>query len=193
MLPIIDFSEIKNDKCVRCSAKTTSNATYCKTCKLEIDSKTNEINLADIYDLPNSEAKSRLMDANIHKIFDIWQTTFNKKYTIINSSNKYEILKNVCRNASPSEITKHINGLFGVPCKIMAKYADSLFREIVDSKPDSVQYHYIHAIAPYILDVWNSSYNHGVFLCYYKDFGDLNRCPMDVDRIYSLWNAGKVF
>ena len=189
MLPLIDYTETVNERCVKCNSKTSNDTTYCKTCQLEIESKTKEINITDIYELPHSETKSRLMEANIHKIFAQWQTTSKTEHIIINNSNRYKILKNVCMNATPNSMSNSLNNLFGLPCKLKAKYADMFLTEIVDSKPVIYQHHYIHTIAPYIFDIWNTTYNNSTFLCYYKDFGELNMCPTNVDRLYSIWGA----
>lgn len=39
------------------------------------------------------------------------------------------------------------------------------------------EYKIIHAICPYVLDIWNVVYNHRILLCYYKYFGELTKSP----------------
>src|SRR5438876_392855 len=50
------------------------------------------------------------------------------------------------------------------------------------------KYRYIHAIAPFIFDVWNMSNNHNELTCYYKDMGDLKTCPKSLAELCNLWD-----
>ena len=53
------------------------------------------------------------------------------------------------------------------------------------------EYRYIHALAPFILDVWNMTNTNGIFLCYHKNFGELVNCPISVEKLFGLWNKIK--
>lgn len=47
----------------------------------------------------------------------------------------------------------------------------------------------MHAIGPYMYDVWNCRCSDSNFLCYYKDFGDLTRIPTRTKDLFKLWDT----
>lgn len=146
-----------------------------------------ELTLNEIFALPYSENKRKLIENNLHKILEIYAQRKNLSYIIINSENKYNVIKNVCINKTPTQIVKNIKTIFGKTPFIKANFADKLFINIVSIQPSSEQYKYIHAIAPFILDPWNCEYKDGVFLCYYKYAGELDKCPLIMEKIISVW------
>jgi len=151
---------------------------------LEVIESDDDLSIEQILALPYSEAKRQLIDKNLHKLLDIYSTTTKQQYVIINSENKYNVLKNICMNDKPKEILEQMRTIFGKVPMIKAKYADKLLHEVVTSKPENVRYKYIHVIGPYIMDPWNCTFSHSVFLCYYKDGNELTRCPLTMNRIF---------
>lgn len=152
-----------------------------------------ELTLDEIFALPYSENKRKLIDNNLHKILEIYAQRKNLSCIIINSENKYNVIKNVCINKTPAQIIKNIKTIFGKIPFIRANFADKLFANIVSIQPYSEQYKYIHAIAPFILDPWNCQYKDSVFLCYYKYGGELDKCPLIMEKIISIWLNSSYF
>ena len=190
----IDYTDSVIDDCIKCNKPLGDKDTYCDTCRIEMDYKTKNINIDDIFALPYSETKRMLINKHTKKIFERYCQLNDRQFVIVNK-NKFQMLLNMCRNAErPIEISIILNTTFGVLCVIMAKHADLLLTEIVDSKPNDVKYKYIHAIGPHVLDVWNCTYNYHVFECYYQYAGEFKVCPLIINDIYRCWDLqlGKI-
>ena len=93
----------------------------------------------------------------------------------------------MCKDQSSGEIKVIILGLIGFPPYILLeKHDDRLLSIILDNKKnDGTQYMYIHTLAPFILDVWNMQNSNRVFLCYYKNFGELINCPISSEKLFA--------
>lgn len=141
-----------------------------------------------ILTLPYSEHKRKLIDNNLDKLLTTFSDAVNVPYIIVNSENKYTVLKNVCVNKTPKQVEHQMRTIFGKTAMLRAKYADKLLSAIADIQPEANKYMYIHAIGPYVLDPWNCKYNHGVFRCYYKNGDDLTQCPLTSKLIFEVWH-----
>jgi ribosomal protein S10 len=147
-----------------------------------------DMSIDTIFALPYSNEKRKIIDNNLSKLLNIYSDALGIPYVIVNSENKYTVLKNVSMNKTASQVEYQMRTVFGKRVMIRATYADKLLSAIVDSKPEKEQYKYIHAIGPYILDPWNCTYSHGVFRCYYKDGNELTECPLTTKKIFTIWN-----
>jgi hypothetical protein len=102
---------------------------------------------------------------------------------------EFKLLLTSCKQKSPLEISLTLDGFRDFPPTILlAKQADAL---LLQSQTESLAnsenlYKFIHAICPFVVDPWNYQTNHSVLLCYYKDFGELIKCP-SIQCVSSYW------
>lgn len=178
-----------NIKCIKCKKYFKYKNDFCSQCFIENQYKNINLTLEEIFALPDSYFKSKLIDHNIASIFKLFKKENKIKFKLIKSETEFKIILNLCKNKNSNEIFLLLNGLTDIlrPSVLYAKHADILLTQCFESKKDE-QFKYIHSICPYIIDIWNIKNNNQVLLCYYKDFGELVRCPTNIDRLIMLWS-----
>jgi hypothetical protein len=156
----------------------------------EGEEKSDELDaISDIFDMICID-KHKYIEDNLYVIFKDFTTKCGLTYNVLNSEAEYTLLCQLCKHKSPEQIKRILNGKGEIePTVLKAQYADKFVNYICRYVSGNDQYKYIHAIAPFIYDVWNSKLTNTVFLCYYKQFGDLVKCPTSSYELYSLWNG----
>jgi hypothetical protein len=147
------------------------------------------VTISDIFNT-NCGDKHKFIEDHLYIIFKDFTTKRGLVYNVLNSEGEYALLCQLCKHKSPDQIKKILSGKGDIePTVLKAQYADKFVNYICQYVSGSEHYKYIHAIAPFIYDVWNSKLTNTVFLCYYKQFGDLVKCPTSSFDLYSLWNG----
>lgn len=189
----------KDNKCLEClielnKCKTCKifcpmpNELYCSECKSVVQYEGINLTINQILDLPSTTFKSQQMNKHLEEIFDHYKMTNNLKQKLIKNVNEFKILLNQCKNKSPGEVFCILDGQRDFPvCSLLAKHADQLLNDCMAPVSESHKYRYVHAIAPFIYDIWNTTCTSGVLLCYYKDFGSLTSCPNNHKTLFGLW------
>lgn len=180
-----------NNKCSNCNDYYVLNdKQYCSNCELVVKYRDVDLSGDEILMLPASDFKREKISGIIEEIYEAFQTIMNIPNVLITNS-QFKILMNLCFDKTPEEIYDIFKGKKDfVACVLRAKQADKLFSAISDDKGE-INYKYIHAIAPFILDVWNCNTRDGVFVCYYKDIEQPNKCPHDLLKLYKIWSEMK--
>ena len=158
---------------------------YCSECEPIVQYFGIELTLDQIIKLPNCAFKSKKMNEHLTELFELFKTKKGIKNVITSNP----ILLNLCKDKSPGEVFCTLDGQRGfMPCMLPANFADKLLDQCLATVSSDKQYKYIHAIAPFIFDVWNMPQKHGVLECYYKDTGSLEKCPNKLEDLHDLWN-----
>ncbi len=181
-------------KCIECKEfYKLKDECYCSVCKIMLQYKNKDLTFEDVLDLPECDIKGELLELNLEKVFQLYKFKGDLKHIVLKDENMFKILLKICKNLSAKNIKKIFKGKTGFPPYILfAKHADQLLSQSLDNNiSEEEQYEYIHAIAPYILDVWNMKNKNNVFLCYFKLGGDLTKCPNKVSFLFELWNRIK--
>ena len=185
------------NKCTKCKTYYKSTEDLCSECNIEYGHNNLKkagvtLNITDILNLPQSSFKGRLLQENINDVYKHYQTIkFSElapKREIIQTDNKAKALVAACSGKDSGEIFAILDGHRDFPkCLLLAKYAYVLLVQCFKNTDETKRYTYIHAIAPFVLDIWNFPSEFGVLDCYYRQFGELNKCPIDQKKIYNLW------
>lgn len=174
-----------NKKCNECKLYwAPKDKLYCSECEPIVQYLGIELTVEQIVKLPNSGFKGKKMNEHLNELFAL----FKAEKCIKNIITSNPILLNLCKDKSPGEVFCTLDGQRGfIPCMLPATFADKLLDQCIETVSSDKQYKYIHAIAPFILDVWNMPQKHGVLECYYKDTGSLRKCPNNLEELHSLW------
>lgn len=175
-------------KCIKCKEYYCKpNKTYCSECEIVLQYNGLELTIKQVLDLPTSTFKGIQIENHLEEIFNYFKTANGIKNKLIKNINEFKILLNSCKDKSSGEIFCILDGQRDFSsCMLPAKYAVQLLdQSIQNAVTDS--YKYIHAIAPFIYDIWNFPGKYSVLDCYYRDFGDLNKCPNDLKYLCQLW------
>lgn len=166
------------------------NELFCSECKPEIQFDGMELTIDQILNLPISKFKGNMMSKNIELIFDFYKNQRNRKHKLLKNVNEFNILLNLCKGKSSGEIYCILDGYRDFnQVLLLAKFADQLLGQCLENIDSEKQYMYVHAIAPFIFDVWNTSRLHHVLECYYKDLGSLTTCPNSEKTLFELWEC----
>jgi len=192
-----EYKAVINDKCSYCAAGIIKcikckeyyckpNKIYCSECEVMLQYDGLELTLQQIIDLPVSKFKSIQINDHLEEIFKYFKTSTGIENKLIKNVNEFKIILNNCKDKSSGELFCILDGQRDFfPCMLPAKYAVQLLDQCTQNVTDS--WRYIHAIPPFIYDVWNFPDKYSVLDCYYRDFGDLNKCPNDTKALYQLW------
>lgn len=178
------------NKCRNCKNYfTPENEIYCSNCGLEMRYFGINLTIDQILNLINCPFKSQQMNNNIINIYDYYKQINNRKHKILKSKNEFKLLMNLCKDKSSGEVYCILDGFRDFNSVLLsAKYADKLLIQFNEKTNTNSYYRYIHAIAPFIFDIWNTNNKNNVFLCYFKDFGALTSCPNSDKKLFELWN-----
>lgn len=180
-------SKLKDRLCKSCKTYYRNKTDYCSQCEISQQYSDKDLSLNEILDLPDSDFKGRMMNNMLDEILSTYLATNNLKSQPIKSEHFFKFFLGIIKNKSAFEIKEILTGKteYFTPCILTAKQADRLLDQLkISNKLDS---QYIHAICPYVIDIWNIKNNHNVLLCYYKDFGELVKCPNRIAVLRSLW------
>ena len=189
----VNFSEsdMENEKCKRCHEFwSVKNREHCSQCQFSIDNNYNASNMTvkEILELPSCHFKSECMQLHLVKFFDLFKGATKIKHTIITNPTEFHLLLTLCRGLKPDKIHHTLNGKLDFkPCILPAKYANQLLDECMNGDIESEKYKYIHAIGPFILDPWNMPNANNVFVCYYKEAGNLTKCQNNHESLFGMW------
>lgn len=179
---------IRNEyKCIKCKEYFSKDKSLkCTSCKLYDDYDVDKMTLEDVINLPNSPFKSELMTANLAELFTDYKNKKNIKHKLLVKTTEFNLLKSLCMGKNSGEVFAILDGRREFPAVIMpASFANQLLDEIVKGPDDKFRYE--HAISSFVLDIWNMQ-NGQIISCYYKDTGDIYRCPNSITKLYELWN-----
>lgn len=176
-------------KCTKCkSFYTKPYELYCSGCNVALLYNGVNLTIKQILDLPDCPFKGIQINDHLEEIFNDFKTKTGIKYKLIKNVNEFKILLNQCKDKSSGEIFCILDGQRNfVFCSLPAKFADQLLDQCMQSNVDPHEYRYVHAIAPFIYDIWNFPSKNSVLDCYYREFGELNKCPSNIKDLYSLW------
>jgi len=172
----------------------------CTCCKQRVEYEQAKSNLTfdQLYDLLKEEKSFKCRFFITDSVVDIFK---KQKYPFeILTKHRFKVWLNLLlkHDEFPSEhiiikfIHSYINRDFAKPCALLATQADTLFLALKSIISDDNLYRYIHEIAPFIVNVWDSMFSDNVFLCYYKDFGELTDAPLSInDLIERRWHSFK--
>ena len=189
----------ENDKCSYCAqgiSKCIKCKTYyspieklhCSECEQLLTYDGVGLTMDQLINLPTSAFKGISMSERLEEVFEYYKTKNNLKHKLIKNINEFKILQNLCKNASSGEIYCILNGQRDYHiCVLPAKYADQLLDQCMETCTSENQYKYIHAIAPFIFDVWNLPSKHAVLDCYYREFGNFTKCPNSSEKLFETW------
>jgi len=174
-------------KCIRCKEYfTTEKDSKCTSCKLYDQYDVDKMTLADVVNLPSSVFKSELMTANLAELYNAYKNIKKNKHKLLVTNTEFELLKKLCYGKQSGEVFAVLDGLHDFPAVILpASFANQLLDEIIKG-PDE-RWRYEHAVAPFVLDIWNMQ-NGQIIGCYYNNF-DLKRCPNDINKLFGLWDG----
>lgn len=176
-------------KCIRChDFYAPQNEIYCRDCSVHVKFADKTLTVAEILELPPGSFKSLKMNEHLEDIFEIFKVSTGFANAILKNHNKFKILLKICEGKSSGYIFCMLDGQNDFPATILpAKYADELLTQCLASHQSNIQYQYIHAICPFVLDPWNMKTNNTVLKCYYTDFGDMVTCPNNLNSLANLW------
>lgn len=176
-------------KCLICKEYyAAKNEVYCSVCKM-IKKWDKPVTLDDIYSLPKCSFKGLMLQKNLIDIYERYKKENDFPFTMLLNETKFKALKNICKGKSSKEIFMTLNGNRDFePTLLPARFADELLAQTLENIPKDNQWKYIHSIGPFIFDVWNTRARDSVFICYYKNMGDLIKCPNDEKELFELWN-----
>ena len=174
-------------KCIRCKEYfTTEKHSKCTNCKLYDEYDVDKMTLVDVINLPDSIFKSELMTANLAELYNSCKNIRNYRHKLLVNNTEFNLLKHLCSGKYSGEIFAILDGKANFPAVILpASFANQLLDEIVKG-PDE-RWRYEHAIASFVLDIWNIQ-DGQILACYYKNTGTLVRCPNDIGTLIGLWN-----
>lgn len=194
----IKGEELKKILCVKCESRIKyKDLDTCYSCVKAENINNNELisyknrDLLNLFKAPDCMIKSKLLERRIYDIYQIYKEQKHLKNKLMMTDKLNNTLLEQCKNKSPTEIRNIINGKTDFPpVMLFAKHADLLLAQCVafnDNHYDNSNY--VHAVCPYVVDPWNFVNNDSVLLCYYKQFGELDKCPMNIKTIYNIWSS----
>jgi len=123
---------------------------------------------------------------------------YKKKYHLnhkLLDNKQFVMLKKQCENKSSNEIYLILNGFYDFPKIILyARQADELLTmiyKVLIIRDDIIDY--IHAICKHVIDPWNLTFDNSVLECYYKDLGQLTKCPTKIKDLEKHFFFGSVY
>lgn len=191
-----EFYIVKNNKCSKCLEEeykciqckeyyTKGKNSKCSCCKLYNQHDVNKMTLNDIINLPTSPFKSEMMTANLAELYNDYKNRLHLRHKLLTNPTEFNLLKNLCQGKNSGEVFVILDGLREFPAVILpASYANQLLDEIVKGPDD--KWRYEHAISSFVLDIWNMNDGH-IINCYYKDTGNITKCPQNIVKLYQLW------
>lgn len=183
------YAKTKGELCRLCSKYYKNENDLCSQCDIKDKYKDKYLSMTDIIKLPNCDFKGKKLNEILEELFETFMKTRDHEFKLVKTKNMRETLINMCKNKTPNEIKGILNGnndFFG--CFIYARDADIILNQFISSNKYIDVSEIINAVCPFVIDVWNLVNDHSVLLCYYKDFGDLVKCPNDEKRLYELWS-----
>ena len=208
------YYKVKDDKCTYCAANifkcilckefyTAPNEQHCSGCKCKLEYEGKEVSLDEIIAMPRCAFKSAMINNHLVDFFEKYKVETNQTDAIlVKTQPMLTNIINVCKGKPSGEVLAILDGLRDMPkIFLYAKDAEKLLAAVIEAAKNVSKtvkehdkylyedYKYIHAIAPYILDVWNTTDTNGVLACYYKDTGSLQSSvhPMLVNyMIYGI-------
>jgi len=158
----------------------------CTTCSMYDKYDVNKMSLDDIIKLPGSFFKSDLMTANLAELYTRYKKKKHLRHKLLVTQTEFNLLKSLCSGKNSGEVFVILDGHRDFPAVIMpANFAIQLLDEIVKGPDESWRYE--HAIASFVLDIWNVP-SKTIIGCYYQNTGSLVRCPNDIKKLYELWD-----
>jgi len=178
-----------NNKCVKCQIYySLPHKNHCSECESLLPYDNIELTIEEILELPSGALKSLQMNKNLEFIYQLFAKTNNIKNKLVKNINQFKILKNICNNVTAEEVFCILDGNRGFsPCLLPANYADELLEQCFTNNSQFPKHKYIHAIAPFIFDIWNVSNKYSTLNCYYKDIDFPKKCPNDIDKLFKIW------
>jgi len=185
---------IKSKKCLECKTYFAQcDKNYCSDCEFGVLYHGIDLSIEQIINLPKCSFKSKQINEHLEEIYDVYKIKKGLQNKLIKNINLFKTILNICKGKTPQEIFTILDGQtdYCCACLLPYKYADQLLEQSLENCPKELEnnkYKYVHAIAPFYFDVWNSQYKDSVFECYYKNLGQLTRCPTEISHLYELWN-----
>ena len=177
-------------RCSSCNIYFTMNneEEHCSDCILCVKFKDQNLSIDQILNLPDCEFKRKLIEDNLENLFEIFVKETKINHKLLKNPAEFKILLNLCKNKTSGEIYAILNGYREFfPCFLPAKFADELITQSIENIKDDEKGQFVHAIAPFIFNIWNIYTRISLLDCYYRDFGDLNKCPKNYQKLYTLW------
>jgi hypothetical protein len=177
------------NKCILCKLYyAPKNGYHCSECSLILKYIGKELTVKEIIDLPDSSFKSKKMDENLEALFNLYKLKNSIQNSLIKNQNLFESLLKSCKGKHSGEVFCILDGQKdSKPVMLYANQAKQLLDQMYNSYDDE-SWKYIHAIAPFIFDVWNILPDYNILECYYKDLGSLTECPKSLDDLHKLWD-----
>lgn len=196
----MDETHKLNTLCIQCNHSNYSTHTkLCSICsnielynnKKEVICKLSCNDMIHIL-LHDNKIFSGMVRIDIKKMYELFNEIWNKEYKFL-TINKLNILSNLVKEKNSGEIYAILQGYIcdWFPTILMANEADTLLNTIAEYKFNGnnnheSMYKYVHAICPFVCDIWNIKNQNSVLLCYYTNFGEMS-CPSTLKSLFSLW------
>lgn len=138
----------------------------------------------------NQNAYKKVFDIEeIHLMdyYELYQQFSDDNHNIITDQN-FKILMKLSKNQPSRYIARLLDGeLQNFPQSVLyAKQGDELLAQCFAYSSEENHWRYIHAVCPFVLDVWNMKTNKSVLECYYKD----DTYPNDFPRTFKKLMEG---
>mgnify|MGYP001352881531 CR=1 FL=1 len=126
-------------------------------------------------------------------MFEFFKKLYRARNKLVKMRSMFYNLLVMCREKSSAEIYAILAGYRDTePIFLTSRHARALLLAISEDD-GSINYKYVHAIAPFVYDIWNLSNVDSVLDCYYRDFGKLTECPSTHQKFFSIWSKQNNF
>lgn len=172
-------------KCIMCTNYyALPNQEYCAECILHKSYANKTWTIKEILDLPTSSFKGSKMNEHLEEIFEYFRLGSGMRNKLLKNKQLLEL----CKNKTSGQIVCILDGQTNFPPVLLpANYADLLLSQVLADNQAN-QYKYIHAICPFVYDLWNIKTNNNVLKCYHTHFGELIKCPNSFTELTDLWS-----
>jgi len=183
-------STIQKPVCVICKEYfPVDGKIYCVDCEMHKYFEGKTWTALEIIALPTSSFKSTKLNDNLEIVFEQYKKGTGLKTKVLKNEGMFKQLLLLGKGKSSGEIFRILDGQTDFPpVLLLAKYADQLLSQMFADNNDKDHWKYVHAICPFVFDLWNIKTNNMVLKCYHTHFGELVRCPGNVVELFRLWN-----